>query len=72
MHCAELISQADAQAVLRVDPTDPNQVDTARPRPDGVSCESSRAARELVPVPGRPDLRTRRLPTRNRPMTAVR
>ncbi len=47
-NCADFASQADAQAVLRADPTDPNQLDSDR---DGVACESNRAPRDLTPVP---------------------
>ena len=50
-NCADFVSQADAQAVLRADPTDPNQLDTDRPRPDGIACESNRAPFDRVPVP---------------------
>jgi hypothetical protein len=50
-NCADFVSQADAQAVLRADPTDPNQLDTDRPRPDGVACESNRAPFDRVAVP---------------------
>ena len=50
-NCADFASQADAQAVLRADPTDPNKLDTDRPRPDGVACESNRAPFDRVPVP---------------------
>ena len=47
-NCAAFISQADAQAVLRADPTDPNQLDTDL---DGLACESNRAPRDVVLVP---------------------
>jgi hypothetical protein len=30
-NCADFARQADAQAVLRADPTDPNKLDTDRP-----------------------------------------
>jgi hypothetical protein len=50
-NCADFKSQAEAQAVLRADPTDPNRLDTDRPRPDGIACESNPAPRDLVPVP---------------------
>jgi len=50
-NCKDFISQADAQAVLRADPTDPNQLDTDRPSPDGVACESNRAPFDRVAVP---------------------
>ena len=49
-NCADFVSQADAQAVLRADPSDPNQLDTDRPRPDGVACESNRAPFDRAPV----------------------
>ena len=49
-NCAEFASQADAQAVLRADPSDPNKLDTDRPRPDGLACESNRAPFGLTPV----------------------
>ncbi len=47
-NCADFASQAQAQAVLRADPTDPNRLDTDR---DGVACESNRAPFDRVPVP---------------------
>lgn len=47
-NCADFASQADAQAVLRADPTDPNRLDADR---DGIACESNRAPKDLVPVP---------------------
>lgn len=47
-NCADFASQADAQAVLRADPTDPNRLDGNR---DGVACESNRSPKDLVPVP---------------------
>jgi hypothetical protein len=50
-NCADFGSQADAQAVLRADPTDPNKLDTDRPKPDGVACESNPAPFDRVPVP---------------------
>jgi hypothetical protein len=50
-NCPAFASQADAQAVLRADPTDPNKLDTDRPRPDGIACESNPAPMDLVPVP---------------------
>ena len=46
-NCADFASQADAQAVLRLDPTDPNRLDADR---DGIACESNRVPRDLVPV----------------------
>ena len=39
-NCAAFASQAQAQAVLRADPSDPNKLDADR---DGVACESNRA-----------------------------
>jgi hypothetical protein len=47
---ADFASQADAQAVLRADPADPNQRDNDRPAPDGIACESNRAPFDRVPV----------------------
>lgn len=47
-NCPAFLSQADAQAVLRADPTDPNRLDTDA---DGIACESNRAPRDVVPVP---------------------
>lgn len=49
-NCADFASQADAQAVLRADPADPNKLDTDRPHPDGVACESNKLPRDVVPV----------------------
>ena len=45
---AEATEPADAQAVLRADPSDPNQLDRDR---DGIACESNPPPRDLVPVP---------------------
>ena len=42
-NCPDFQSQAEAQAVLRADPRDPNQMDTDR---DGVACET-RPPREI-------------------------
>lgn len=47
-NCADFLSQADAQAVLRADPSDPNGLDTDA---DGWACESNRGPKDLVPVP---------------------
>lgn len=47
-NCPSFASQADAQAVLRADPTDPNKLDADK---DGIACESNRAPRDTVPVP---------------------
>ncbi len=46
-NCSAFASQADAQAVLRADPRDPNRLDGDR---DGIACESNRAPRDVVPV----------------------
>lgn len=47
-NCADFASQAQAQAVLRADPSDPNRLDTDR---DGIACESNRSPKDLTPVP---------------------
>ncbi|MBI2861645.1 MAG: excalibur calcium-binding domain-containing protein [Chloroflexi bacterium] len=47
-NCSDFKSQADAQAVLRADPSDPNRLDSNR---DGVACESNAPPRDLVPLP---------------------
>lgn len=47
-NCDAFANQAQAQAVLRADPSDPNQLDTDR---DGVACESNPAPRDLNRVP---------------------
>ena len=46
-NCADFVSQADAQAVLRADPTDPNGLDRDV---DGIACETNRAPRDMAPV----------------------
>lgn len=46
-NCADFESQARAQAVLRADPSDPNQLDTDR---DGIACEARPAPRDVSPV----------------------
>lgn len=46
-NCDDFMSQADAQAVLRADPTDPNQLDRDL---DGIACETNRAPKDIVPV----------------------
>ena len=46
-NCVHFARQADAQAVLRADPSDPNRLDTDR---DGVACEGNRSPKDLVPV----------------------
>lgn len=50
-NCDAFVSQADAQAVLRADPTDPNKLDTDRPYPDGIACESNPPPFDHVAVP---------------------
>jgi micrococcal nuclease len=47
-NCPDFQSQADAQSVLRADPSDPNRLDTDR---DGVACESNPPPRDTVRVP---------------------
>jgi hypothetical protein len=44
--CNDFWSQADAQAVLRYDPTDPNKLD---PNRDGIACGGVEAANDGVP-----------------------
>jgi endonuclease YncB( thermonuclease family) len=46
-NCSAFGSQAQAQAVLRADPLDPNRLDADR---DGVACESNRAPFDVEPV----------------------
>jgi micrococcal nuclease len=46
-NCPAFASQADAQAVLRADPRDPNGLDGDR---DGIACESNPAPRDVVRV----------------------
>ena len=48
--CGDFVSQAEAQAVLRADATDPNKLDADR---DGIACESIRSPKDLEPVAGR-------------------
>lgn len=47
-NCGDFPSQAAAQAVLRADPSDPNQLDADR---DGIACETNPPPRETTPVP---------------------
>jgi alpha-tubulin suppressor-like RCC1 family protein len=47
LDCADFASQAAAQAVLRMDPGDPNLLDADR---DGIACEANPAPRDLEPV----------------------
>ena len=46
-NCDDFTSQAEAQAVLRADPSDPNRLDTDK---IGIACESNRAPKDLQPV----------------------
>lgn len=46
-NCTDFVSQADAQAVLRADPTDPNGLDRDV---DGIACETNRAPRDMAPA----------------------
>ena len=43
-NCTDFASQANAQAVLRADPSDPNKLDVSNPqsptRPDGIACNT--------------------------------
>ena len=45
--CGDFTSQAQAQAVLRADPRDPNNLDGDN---DGVACESNKAPFDRTPV----------------------
>jgi hypothetical protein len=47
-NCADFRTQAQAQAVLRADASDPNGLDADR---DGIACERNRGARDEVRVP---------------------
>jgi len=47
-NCADFASQADAQAVLRADPIDPNKLDQGGV--PGVACESNKAPKDTVPA----------------------
>ncbi len=47
-NCPDFRSQANAQAVLRADPSDPNGLDTDK---DGIACETRPAPKDLVKVP---------------------
>lgn len=46
-NCAEYANQAEAQAVLRGDPADPNGLDADR---DGIACEKNGPPKDEVPV----------------------
>jgi hypothetical protein len=50
LDCEDFDSQADAQAELRADPSDPNGLDGNDD--DGIACESLPAPRDEVPVQG--------------------
>lgn len=50
--CEEFASQADAQAVLRFTPDDPNTLDGDG---DGIACPDLPAPKDLEPVLGRPE-----------------
>ncbi len=45
---ASVANQAQAQAVLRANPNDPNRLDVDRA---GTACERNRAPQDTVPVP---------------------
>jgi hypothetical protein len=47
-NCVNFASQADAQAVLRAEPSDPNKLDQGGI--PGVACESNRAPKDLLPA----------------------
>ncbi len=49
-NCPDFASQADAQAVLRAEPTDPNRLDADR---DGIACERNPPPFDRDPVPRR-------------------
>ncbi|MDA2911628.1 excalibur calcium-binding domain-containing protein [Nitrospiraceae bacterium AH_259_D15_M11_P09] len=47
-NCPDFGSQAEAQAVLRLDPSDPNRLDGDN---DGIACEGNPGPYERAPVP---------------------
>jgi hypothetical protein len=47
-NCPNFASQAQAQAVLRADPSDPNGLDADK---DGIACERNPGPKDLVKVP---------------------
>ena len=47
-NCADFTSQAQAQAVLRADPSDPNRLDADK---DGIACERNKAPFDPEPLP---------------------
>jgi hypothetical protein len=49
-NCSDFKSQAEAQAVLRADPTDPNKLDSDTAGVRGVACEANSAPFDLTPV----------------------
>jgi LPXTG-motif cell wall-anchored protein len=49
-NCPDFDTQADAQAVLRSDPTDPNGLDGGSD--NGIACESLPGPTDMTPVPG--------------------
>lgn len=69
--CSEFARQADAQAVLRLDPKDPNEFDFDR---DGIACPERPGPKDLEPVAAsvkqfkckRASRRTARCPQRSR------
>ena len=46
-NCSDFTSQAQAQSVLRADPTDPNRLDGDK---DGIACEGNRGPYDREPV----------------------
>ena len=46
-NCSDFASQAEAQAVLRADPSDPTRLDKDG---NGIVCESSPSPKDLLPV----------------------
>lgn len=46
-NCPDFASQANAQAVLRADPSDPNRLDADK---DGIACELNGGPRDTDPV----------------------
>jgi hypothetical protein len=50
-NCANFANQAEAQAVLRADPGDPNRLDQGGVLE--VACEQNRVPRDTIPVPPR-------------------
>lgn len=49
--CAAFANQAQAQAVLRLDPSDPNQLDGFGGQRDGIACETRPDPQDRTPVP---------------------